>query len=321
MTKLGIYLTNGGEAVARACGSIEGVEVLSFPDAAALAAAAWDLDAAILQNGSYTAEMAAAVAASPRMKWIQAAAAGIDGFRARGVPERIALTAAGDVWSSSVADHAMALLLGLLRGLPTHERLRREGHWDRGPALKALGGISGRTVLIVGLGNIGRAIARRAQAFDMHVVGAVRTMPADAAAIAVDRIEPVDRLPALLADADAVILSVPLTAETRHLIDARALAAMKPSAVLVNVSRGEVIDQAALLDALATGRLMGAGLDVTDPEPLPKDHPLWACERIILSPHIAAFDDGPVFDKLGALCRENLQRLQTHRPFVNRVHL
>jgi len=317
MLKVGVYLTNGMETVAGICNTLDGVETHAFHDAAALADAVGDLNVAIMQNGSYTARMAAAIADSRRMQLVQASAAGIDGFRALGVPKNVALASAGDVWAPCVADHAMALLLGLLRAVPTYERLRQQARWDRNEAVQALGGISGRTIVIVGLGNIGRAVARRAKAFDMRVVAVSRSLPSALASLPVERIEPIGRLKAALADADAVVLCVPLTPDTRHLIDAVALAAMKPTAVLINVSRGEVVDQSALIAALTAGKLAGAGLDVTEPEPLPVDHPLWASERVIISPHLGAFDDGPAFERLGSLCRENLRRLQ----LLNLVHL
>jgi phosphoglycerate dehydrogenase-like enzyme len=321
MLKAGVYLTNGMETVVEICNALDGVETRAFPSAAALADAVGELNVAIMQNGSYTAEMAAAIARSAQMRLVQASAAGIDGFRALGVPENVALTSAGDVWAASVADHAMALLLGLLRALPTYERLRQQARWDRNDAVQALGGISGRTILVVGLGNIGRAVARRAKAFDMRVIAVSRSRPADVATLPVERVEPIGRLAAALAEADCVVLCVPLTPDTRHLIDSAALAAMKPTAVLVNVSRGEVVDQAALTSALTAGKLAGAGLDVTEPEPLPADHPLWSLEQVIISPHLAAFDDGPSFERLGLLCRENLRRLQAGEPLLNVVQL
>jgi phosphoglycerate dehydrogenase-like enzyme len=319
MLKVGVYLTNGMETVVEICNELEGVEARAFPNAAALAGAVGDLNVAIMQNGAYTAEMTEAIARSPRMRLVQASAAGIDGFRAMGVPQNVVLASAGDVWAAPVADHAMALLLGLLRAVPTYERLRQQARWDRNHAVPALGGISGRTLLIVGLGNIGRAVARRAKAFDMRVIAVSRSRPADLASLPVERVEPIGRLEFALAEADCVVLCVPLTRGTRHLIDTAALAAMKPTAVLVNVSRGEVVDQAALTSALIAGKLAGAGLDVTEPEPLPADDPLWALERVIISPHLAAFDNGPAFEKLGLLCRENLRRLQAGEPLLNLV--
>ncbi|WP_233835307.1 NAD(P)-dependent oxidoreductase [Paraburkholderia sp. ZP32-5] len=321
MLNVGVYLTNGMATVVEICNALEGVEARAFHNAAALADAVGDLNVAIMQNGSYTPEMVAAIARSPRMQLVQASAAGIDAFRALGVPKNVVLTSAGDVWAASVADHAMALLLGLLRALPTYERLRQYARWDRNYAVQALGGISGRTILVVGLGNIGRAVARRARAFDMRVIAVCRTLPSGADSLPVERIEPVGRLKTALAEADVVVLCVPLTPDTRHLIDTAALAAMKPTAVLVNVSRGEVIDQAALILALTAGKLAGAGLDVTEPEPLPANHPLWGIEQVIMSPHLAAFDDGPAFEKLALLCRENLRRLQAEEPLLNLVHL
>ncbi len=142
--------------------------------------------------------------------------------------------------------------------------------------------LGGRTLGIVGYGGIGAAVARRAKAFDMRVVATKRTLVDDAN---LDELLPPAALQALLAQADYVVLCVPLTDETSGLIGARQLQAMAPHAVLVNVSRGAVVDQEALIDALREGRIGGAVIDVTTPEPLPADSPLWAMENVVITPH------------------------------------
>jgi phosphoglycerate dehydrogenase-like enzyme len=167
--------------------------------------------------------------------------------------------------------------------------------------------LGGKTMLVVGLGGIGGRLARLAKAFDMTVIG-IRGNPA-AGAGAADEVHGLAALPALLPRADVVALTCPLTPETTGLIGADALARMKPGAILVNAARGKVVDTPALVAALEAGRLAGAGLDVTEPEPLPADSPLWAMPNVLITPHTGgetrAYEDN-VID----LLLENLGRLQ-----------
>jgi phosphoglycerate dehydrogenase-like enzyme len=166
--------------------------------------------------------------------------------------------------------------------------------------------LTGKTLLIVGMGRIGSALAKLAKAFDMRVVGIRRN--AAAGAPHADAIYGTERLPELLPSADIVALTCPLTPETENLIDARALACLRPSAQLINVARGRVVDESALLAALSEGRLAAAGLDVTREEPLPTASPLWAMPNVLITPHTAGetqrYEDG-VIDIL----LENLERL------------
>jgi phosphoglycerate dehydrogenase-like enzyme len=176
--------------------------------------------------------------------------------------------------------------------------------------------LTAKTLLVVGLGRIGARLARLAKAFDMRVI-ATRRDPAAGAAGA-DAVYSNDRLHALLGEADIVALTCPLTPETTNLIDASALAAMKPSAHLINVARGRVVDEPALIQALQAGRIEAAALDVTVEEPLPAASPLWAMPNVLLTPHTAgetrAYEDG-VIDLLLA----NLKRLRGGEALVNGV--
>jgi len=244
-----------------------------------------------------------------RLKLVQSISAGTDQYD-REVFRRagIRLASAAGVNAHAVAEHAMALILALKRHLHTGRDNQARKHW-RGmisdiPAREDE--LGGKTLLVVGLGRIGGRLARLAKAFDMHVVG-VRRDPSRGAEGA-DAVYGHDRLHALLATADVVALACPLTPETTNLIDERALAAMKPAAHLVNVARGRVVDEAALVRALEQGRLAAAGLDVTQVEPLPAASPLWSMPNVILTPHTAGetqrYEDG-VLD----LLLENLGRL------------
>ena len=226
--------------------------------------------------------------AAPRLRFVQSISAGVNQYdqallRAKGVR----LASARGVNEIAVAEHAMALLLGLRRQLHTARDNQRRKHWR--PMIAEIAAredeLAGKTLLIVGYGRIGQRLARLARAFDMRVIGLRRnpegsTGPADA-------VRRVAELPRWLAEADAVVLTCPLTPETTGLIDAAALAAMKPSAVLINVARGAVVDEAALIAALQSGRIVAAGIDVTVEEPLPPASPLWGFENVLITPHSA----------------------------------
>ncbi len=244
-----------------------------------------------------------------RLKFVQSISAGIDqydrdAFRAHG----IRLANAAGVNAHAVAEHAMALILALKRQLHTGRDNQAAKHW-RG-MISEIGAredqLGGKTLLVVGLGRIGSRLAQLAKAFDMRVVGIRRD--ASRGGEGADAVYGHDRLHEQLPSADIVALTCPLTPETTNLIDAKALSAMKPSAHLVNVARGKVVDEPALVRALQEKRLAAAGLDVTQVEPLPATSPLWAMPNVLITPHTAGetqrYEDG-VID----LLVENLDRL------------
>ena len=214
------------------------------------------------------------IAAAPNLRAIANYAVGCDNIdlaaaAARGIPVGVT----PDVLTNATADLAMALLLAVARRLPEASAAVRNGGWRTWRPNGWLGlELDGAELLIVGPGRIGRAVGRRAEAFGMHVVYAGRD----------------DRVGELLASADVVSLHLPLTPRTRHTIDATALAAMKPGAILINTGRGGLVDQDALRRALHEGALGGAGLDVTDPEPLPPDDPLLDAPNLLVLPHIGS---------------------------------
>ncbi|MBS1882842.1 MAG: D-glycerate dehydrogenase [Actinobacteria bacterium] len=180
-----------------------------------------------------------------------------------------------DVLSDATAELAFALLLAAGRRLPQTSAAVREGAWGPWEPAGFLGhDVAGATLGIVGAGRIGRAVAKRAAAFEMKVLSATSAggMP----------------LPELLERSDYVSLHLPLTPRTRHLIDAAALARMKSTAILLNTARGPIVDTAALVEALTAGAIAGAALDVTDPEPLPADHPLLAAPNVLVTPHVGS---------------------------------
>ncbi|MDX2202386.1 MAG: D-2-hydroxyacid dehydrogenase [Hyphomicrobiaceae bacterium] len=247
--------------------------------------------------------------ASPRLRFVQSVSAGINQydqprFRAAGVR----LASAQGANEVAVAEHAMALMLALKRLIHTGRDNQQRQIW-RG-MISDIGAredeSAGKTMLIVGYGRIGQRLARLARAFDMRVIGVRRNPGADPGPA--DAVSPISDLQALLPQADVVVLTCPLTPETTGLIGAAAFAAMKPSAVLVNVARGAVVDEPALIEALQHKRIAAAGIDVTAEEPLSPASPLWRFENALITPHTAgetrAYEDN-VID----LLLDNLARL------------
>lgn len=222
---------------------------------------------------------------APRLRWVQLPTMGYDPVELHGVPPGVTVTSAGDSYAPTVSEHALAMLLALLRRIPEAVRNAERSAWDQSNAVR-IGTLNGATVAVIGFGNIGRAIAERLRGFGARVVAVTRTGRADPLA---DETAAATELYDVLERSDAVVLAVPLNAQTRNLLDARALAAMQPHAVVVNIARGGVVDHAALRDALAEGRIGGAGLDVTEPEPLPADDPLWTMPNVLITPHVAGY--------------------------------
>jgi phosphoglycerate dehydrogenase-like enzyme len=279
-----------------------GVELIIASDNAAAVSAAARADAVI---GFCSAEL---LAKGPQIRWIQAMSAGVE--RCVSIPamaeRRILLTNMQRVAGPVMAEHVMALTLALARGLPTYLRLQDQGRWD-GEALGGEGSLAleGKTMLIAGLGGIGTEVGRRAHAFGMRIV-ATRASNRPAPDF-VSHVGPPSELAALLREADVIVNALPLTDETRGLFDAKIFAAMKPRALFINVGRGGTVVTDELVRALKEQRLGGAGLDVTDPEPLPPDHPLWRAPNVIITPHASAESDIGS-ERHWLIARENLRR-------------
>lgn len=244
----------------------------------------------------------------PKLRYIQSISAGTDQFdKAALAAAGIRLASAQGVNMRAVAEHAMSLILGLARQLHVARDNQVRQHWrpmisDRALREDELGG---KTLVIVGLGHIGLRLAKLASAFDMRVTGVRRSAEPQPHVEAV--VHP-DKLAEAVAGADFVALTCPLTPETEGLIDARILAAMKPSAFLINVARGRVVDEAALIEALGKGTIAGAGLDCVHEEPLPASSPLWGLPQVIVTPHSAGETrayEGNVID----IFLDNLDRL------------
>lgn len=219
---------------------------------------------------------------APHIEVLSQMAVGVDNIDVAACEARgIVIGHTPDVLTETVADHAFALLAAVVRRLPEGEREVRSGNWGPWAPFHLAGGdLHGTTLGIVGMGRIGAAVARRAAGFEMNLV---YTSSRDAD-VDGDRVD----LGELLTTADHVVLCVPLNDETRGLISADQLAVMKPTAYLVNIARGPVVDTDALVAALTDGRIAGVALDVTDPEPLPAEHPLLRFENCLVVPHIAS---------------------------------
>jgi D-2-hydroxyacid dehydrogenase (NADP+) len=223
-----------------------------------------------------------------KLKLIQSVSAGVDQFsadllRARGVR----LASARGVNEQAVAEHAMALMLAFYRrlGEARDNQTRRIWRGMISDPDRREDELAGKTLLIFGMGRIGSRLARLARAFDMRILGIRRTLPTPSNGV--DWIYPPSRLEELLPQADVVALTCPLTDETRNIISFRTLALMKPTAILVNVSRGGCVDEHALIESLVDGRLAGACLDCVVDEPLPSSSPLWSFDNVLITPHSA----------------------------------
>lgn len=222
-----------------------------------------------------------------KLRFIQSVSAGTDQFDKAALAEAgVRLASAQGANERAVAEHAMSLILALTRQLHFARDNQTAQHWRPmiGDPARREDELGGKTLVIVGLGRIGLRLAKLASAFDMRVIGVRRNPEAHPH---VQEIVRPDRLAEVVAQADFVALTCPLTPETEGLIDARILGAMKPSAYLVNVARGKVVDEAALLGALAGGGIAGAGLDCFHEEPLPSASPFWRLPQVIVTPHSA----------------------------------
>jgi len=264
----------------------------------------------------YTAPVAELVREqAPRLRWLQLTTAGYDGITFHGVPPQVAVTNAGHSHAPMVAEHAVTLLTALTRRLHLFAEPQSRHVFDRNIALP-LTTLEDAHVAVLGYGGIGREIARRLKAFGAEVTALGRTARADDIA---DRVVASKDLHAVLARADALVIASALTAETKGMIDAAALAAMKPGGILVNIARGAIVDTLALADALNRGHIAAAGLDVTDPEPPPVDHPIWNCRNLIVTPHVSGIGSPAVRRRIAALVRENVERFVTGRDLAHRV--
>lgn len=253
------------------------------------------------------------LAVAPRLRWVHTPSAGVEHLLTPAVLERdLTLTNSAGVHAIPMAEFAMAFMLAHAKRLPEYRAAQAEPRWARGLELREL---YEATLLILGIGGIGQAIAERAAAFGMSVWGSRRT---DRPTPHAERVVTGDAWRDLLPEADYVVVAAPLTPETRHMVDAAALAAMKPSAYLINVARGPLVDESALAEALAAGRIAGAALDTFEREPLPPESPLWRLPNVTITPHATA-NSPRMRERQIALFLDNLRRFRNGQPLRNVV--
>ncbi len=257
-----------------------------------------------------------------KLKWIHSTAAGVGQLMFRELRESaVILTNASGVHTVPLAEHVVGMLIALARRFPAAWRYQAQGRWAQqeiwDEALRPRE-LQGQTLLLVGFGAIGREVARRVRPLGMRIVAVTRTGQGDAELAG--RFLPASRLDEVLPEADYVVLAAPETPETHHLIGARQLAAMKPTAYLINVARGTLVDEAALIETLQRRAIAGAALDVTEREPLPPDSPLWKLDNVLITPHISAVSEH-LWDRQTELILDNLERWFAGKELRNRVDL
>ena len=290
-----------------------GVELVPAPTLEDAVAAAAGADAVI----GFCAE--ALLDAGADIRWLQLPYAGAE--RCVSIPavaERdILVTNAQRIYGPEIAEHVLAMMLSLTRGLHLYAEAQGRGVWEREliPEDK-LWELEGKTLLVVGLGGIGTEVARLGHAMGMRVT-ATRNSSRSGPGF-VDYVGLADELPKLTSEADIVVNATPLTPQTRGLFDAGYFESMKPAAYFINVGRGPSVVTSDLIEALEAGRIAGAGLDVTDPEPLPEGHPLWKAPNVIITPHISALSDLRS-GRLWRVMAENLRRYTAGEPMLSVV--
>jgi D-2-hydroxyacid dehydrogenase (NADP+) len=255
--------------------------------------------------------------AAKKLKWIHCGSAGVDQLL---FPEflksGVILTTSRGIHGEAISDHVMAMVLAFSRGLVRSWNCKQRREWCPVEVMRQRFELKGKTIAIVGMGTIGRELARKAKAFGLKVVATRNRVRRGEKTRHVDRLLSKTKLLEVLHDADIVVTAVPYTRETHHMIGPRELASMKQTAILINVARGEVVDEPALIDALSNGKIAGAGLDVFEQEPLSSESRLWEMENVILTPHIAG-SMSDYFKKVGEIFRRNLNRYLSHKPLLN----
>lgn len=307
--KLLIYPPDQADLPGRLRAAVPDVTVAIAADDAAAIREIADADAFY---GRITPEL---LAAAGRLRWIQSTAIGLERTM---FPELIAhpvvMTNPRGIFSDDIADHVMAMVTGFARQLPRLLRQQLRHEWQ--PDDYQVMHLPDCTLGIFGLGGIGSAIARRASAFEMRVI-AVDARRAEAPP-EVTALLPSERLNEMLGASDFVVISAPETPETRGLFGSAAFQAMKNSAYLINIGRGKIVQLDALVEALRAGKIAGAGLDVFEIEPLPANHPLWAMENVVITPHVAGV--GPhTGERRHQVLIENLRRFAAGEPLLNLV--
>jgi len=252
-----------------------------------------------------------------KLKWIHAAFVGVNNLL---FPEllksKVLLTSSRGMHGDTVSDHAMAMILAFAKGLVPSWACKRQRKWCQVEVMRQRFEPQEKLLGIVGFGTIGESLARKAKAFGMKVMATKNRVKRGEKIKNVDKLLPREKFREFLCNADFVVLTVPLTKKTHHMIGKKELACMKESAILINVARGGVVDEKALMDALAKGKIAGAGLDVFEEEPLSPKSKLWDLKNVILTPHIAG-SRRDYFKKVGEIFRINMNRYLDKKPLLN----
>jgi phosphoglycerate dehydrogenase-like enzyme len=282
-------------------------------DAAAIGAALEVADVAVLAG-----DLDERFLRAPRLRWIHCDHAGLNRSARPEVFERgLLVTSSAGRSSPVLAEHALLFMLALAYNFPAFLDAQRAHRWGI-PGQDALRGLFGRTVGIVGLGHTGTELAARAKALGMRVVAYRRRTTAPAGVDRLYSADAGDTLDPLLRESDFIVLAVPLSDATHHLIGARELGLMKPAAFLINMARGAVVDEDALVAALRAGRIAGAGLDTFAREPLPPDSPLWDAPNTLITPHVTPQVPDRTGRSLDIIC-ENVRRYRAGEPLLNQL--
>lgn len=251
------------------------------------------------------------------LRWMHFTSAGIDNGIAMGIPDGVIVTNSAGVRAGNVSEHALLLLLALMRKLPNIMACQRAHDWLRAEMTKQVTSIEDAVVCVVGRGPIGRELARKLKAVNARPIAVSRTPDGDGI---LEQVFPRERLHDALAIADAVATCTSGDESSHHMFGAAEFAAMKPGAVIVNVARGSIIDEAALAAALKAGRIAGAGLDVAEREPMDPANPLWDLPNVIISPHVAG-QGSSGYPQQRKLFGDNLARFKEGKPMLNECKL
>ncbi len=299
---------------------VKGIEFVALNDLADMPPHVQDADVLVIQDprGADGRNIAAELKKPGcKVKWVQIVSAGFEGLTAHAPPAHIQITNQGGAVAPVVAEHAMASILAMARQIPAICRNSARHAWEKDFAIPVMS-VERKTLVIVGHGNIGRHLARRAKAFDMRVLAVSRSKIDDPN---VDEAFGLADLHKALAQADAVAVCIALSASTRGIFGAAEFAACKKGAMFTNVSRGETVDQTALKAALENGQIGFAFIDVTTPEPLPSEDPLWSAPNIVIGPHTAGAGSLHTGDRVGAMVAENVRRFVAGEPLLHLIKI
>lgn len=313
---IGIYTSfprDDRNELIRSAGSRYGFETRFFNDIPT----AEDIKDCEILFGMYPPEI---LKEAKALRWMQCSFAGVDRFTGDGIfPNKdIVLTNAAGAYGITISEHMLCTLLMMMRRMPEYSDLIARRGWE---ILGEVRSIYGSRVTVIGMGDIGSNFGIRCKALGASVNG-VRRRVGDTASDWCERVYPTERLCEAVADADVVALCVPGTQDTRHMIGEQVFSAMKDGAYFLNVGRGTAVDQKALYDALKSGKLAGAAIDVTDPEPLPQDHFLWDAPNLLLTPHVSGnMSLEKTCELVLGIFLENLERYSSGKPLCHVVDM